>query len=212
MTPVRPKYESIEDIFDEIAQEQQVEPMPRSANATVRPLAQRDVREHDTGSHGNGPGEVPHGLREPNTSTDTVSSGTLDDSDIIDIIAEESRMSPQPKVSERTAVPPGPNAPHRDVVTSLRETREVIGFTVQSVSGALTHEGVCDDRFQERILYFAHLAGLVGKELGLEPLREMHIVGESRRVATFVGRDGSRTTVVTEPSYETQALSRSFGR
>jgi hypothetical protein len=84
----------------------------------------------------------------------------------------------------------------RDQVSSIRAIPGVLGLTIRPRGGLLVVDGAIDSRFDDRVAYFVHLAGLVGADLGLEGLREVAVTGGSRRLAALLMRDGTTVNVI----------------
>ncbi len=72
----------------------------------------------------------------------------------------------------------------------------VIGFTARPNGGTLVTGGGCNSRFDDRTAYFAHLATLIGQEIGMEALRELHVVGKALRIGHYVNRDATYLSVL----------------
>ncbi len=72
----------------------------------------------------------------------------------------------------------------------------VLGYAARPHGGMLVMEGSCDSRFDDRAAYFTHLASLIGQELGLDALRELHVVGKKYRIGHYVLRDSTYLSVL----------------
>ncbi len=72
----------------------------------------------------------------------------------------------------------------------------MMGYAARPHGGMLVMEGSCDSRFDDRVAYFAHLASLIGQELGLDALRELHVVGKTYRIGHYVLRDSTYLSVL----------------
>ncbi len=84
----------------------------------------------------------------------------------------------------------------------------VLGYAARPHGGTLVMEGSCDSRFDDRAAYFAHLATLIGQELGLDALRELHVVGKNQRIGHYVLRDSTYLSVLANADCDVAGIAR----
>jgi predicted regulator of Ras-like GTPase activity (Roadblock/LC7/MglB family) len=88
----------------------------------------------------------------------------------------------------------------------------VLGVASRTVGGVVSTAGAMSVRLEERAAYLARLAAMVGEELGLETLRELHLGGGEQRLAWVARPDGSASTIVAQRETDMGAVARKLRR
>lgn len=88
----------------------------------------------------------------------------------------------------------------------------VLGYAARPHGGTLVMEGTCDSRFDDRAAYFAHLASQIGQELGLDALRELHVVGKNYRIGHYVSRDSTYLSVLANADCDVATVAKKVVR
>ena len=88
----------------------------------------------------------------------------------------------------------------------------VLGVASRTPTGDVSTAGAIDGLVEERAAYLARLAAMVGEELGLETLRELHVGGAEKRLAWVAHRDGAASIVVGRYDTDMVAIARKLRR
>ena len=88
----------------------------------------------------------------------------------------------------------------------------VLGYTARPLGGTLVMDGACNSRFDDRTAYFAHLAVLIGQEIGMNALRELHVVGKAFRIGHYVSRDATYFSILANVDCDVAEVARRVSR